>query len=295
MQQTPWRVNGPMLDLVSRLWAEGQKIGKLPIGLQMATRERLPQEDWEQLDEVERKALLLEKREAHAHNRQAASDLATINMVLAQARELQHEPAIYMPYFLDYRGRAYCQPLLNPQKSDPVRSMLELANGKPVGERGAMWLAIQVATLWDGEYKGKKLSKASFQDRYDWTVENEAFLRSVVSSPYTDRAWANADKPFMFLRTAMDWVGFLDEGENFISSVPVALDGSCSGIQHYAALLRDEATGARVNILPSDAPADVYGDVAEIVLQEVRKEVGNEPPTSGLIMASIGRSSKSRL
>jgi DNA-directed RNA polymerase len=269
MQRTPWRVNGPMLALVERLWAEGQKIGKLPIGLQMARPERLSQEDWEQLDETKRKARLLENREVHAHNRQAASDLATIDMVLAQARELQDEPAIYMPYFLDYRGRAYCQPLFNPQKSDPVRAILELANGKPVGERGAMWLAIQVATLWDGEFRGRKLSKASFQDRYDWTVENEALLRSVVSAPCSDRAWANADKPFMFLRTAMDWVGFLDEGENFISSVPIALDGSCSGIQHYAALLRDEATGVRVNILPSDAPADVYGDVARMVLPMV--------------------------
>jgi hypothetical protein len=48
-----------MLALVERLWAEGQKVGKLPIGLQMAVPERLPQEDWEQLDETERKALLL--------------------------------------------------------------------------------------------------------------------------------------------------------------------------------------------------------------------------------------------
>jgi DNA-directed RNA polymerase len=89
-------------------------------------------------------------------------------------------------------------------------------------------------------------------------------LRSVVSSnPYTDTSLGERRQALHVPRTAMDWVGFLDEGENFISTVPIALDGSCSGIQHYAALLRDEATGARVNILPSDEPADVYGDVAE--------------------------------
>jgi DNA-directed RNA polymerase len=276
MQRTPWRINAPMLALVERLWSQGAKVGKLPIGTQMPVPERLPQEDWEQLDDSEKKARLLELREIHAHNRQAASDLVTIDMVLAQARELQDTQPLYMPYFLDYRGRAYCQPLLSPQKSDPIRSLLELANGKPVGERGAMWLAIQVATLWDGEFRGKKLSKASFQDRYDWAVEHEDFLRSVVDAPLTHTGWANADKPFMFLRTAMDWVGFLDEGENFISCVPIALDGSCSGIQHYAALLRDEATGTRVNIIPSDAPADVYGDVADMVLPMVQEDVGNE-------------------
>lgn len=36
------------------------------------------------------------------------------------------------------------------------------------------------------------------------------------------------------------------------------MDGSCNGLQHYAALGRDEAGGAAVNLLPSDAPQDVY-------------------------------------
>jgi DNA-directed RNA polymerase len=170
-----------------------------------------------------------------------------------------------MPVQLDYRGRAYCLPMLSPQGADYVRALLEFSEGKPVGERGAMWIGIQAATLWDGEYRGKKLSKASFQDRYDWTLENEAFLRSVVDDPLGDRSWTKADKPFMFLRTAADWIGFLDQGDTFVSHVPIALDGSCSGVQHYAAILRDEETGSRVNLIPSDEPSDVYGDVSDML------------------------------
>lgn len=266
MQRTAWHINPGMLELVEALWAEGQKVGKLPVGLQKPVPERVAQEVWESWTPEQRKGWMIELREIHAENRQAASDLATINMVLAQARELRDEPEIYLPYQLDYRGRAYCMPLLSPQGADYVRSLMEFAHGKPIGERGAMWLAIQAATLWDGEYRGKKLSKASFQDRYDWTVENEAFLRSVVNDPLGDRSWANADKPFMFLRTAIGWVGFLDAGESFVSNVPVSIDGSCSGIQHYAAILRDEETGARVNLIPSETPSDVYGDVATMII-----------------------------
>jgi DNA-directed RNA polymerase len=275
MQRTPWRVNADILQLVETLWAEGTKIGKLPIGLHRALPERMADEVWEALSKEERKAHALELREVHDFNRQATSDLVTINMVLAQARELRDEPTIYMPYFCDYRGRVYCQPLLNPQKSDYIRAMLDLARGKPLGERGAMWLAIQVATLWDGP---EKLSKKSFDDRYEWTLDNEAFLRSIVQSPTDCREWANADKPFQFLRSAMDWVGFLDEGESFVSHVPIALDGSCSGIQHYAAALRDADVGSRVNLTPSDLPADVYGDVANLVLPLVQEDVGNTSP-----------------
>lgn len=39
-------------------------------------------------------------------------------------------------------------------------------------------------------------------------------------------------------------------------------DGSCNGLQHYAALGRDSVGAASVNLLPSDLPQDVYSGVA---------------------------------
>lgn len=44
----------------------------------------------------------------------------------------------------------------------------------------------------------------------------------------------------------------------YMSHLPVHMDGSCNGLQHYAALGRDEAGGKAVNLLPSDKPQDVY-------------------------------------
>ncbi len=40
----------------------------------------------------------------------------------------------------------------------------------------------------------------------------------------------------------------------FRSRLPVQMDGSCNGLQHYAALSRDEAGGRSVNLLPCDRP-----------------------------------------
>lgn len=43
---------------------------------------------------------------------------------------------------------------------------------------------------------------------------------------------------------------------------PLTQDGSCNGLQHYAALGRDSVGAASVNLLPSDLPQDVYSEVA---------------------------------
>jgi DNA-directed RNA polymerase len=45
-------------------------------------------------------------------------------------------------------------------------------------------------------------------------------------------------------------------------------DGSCNGLQHYAALGRDVLGGRSVNVLPSPRPQDVYSEIAAIVNQK---------------------------
>jgi DNA-directed RNA polymerase len=52
---------------------------------------------------------------------------------------------------------------------------------------------------------------------------------------------------------------------SYVSHLPVHMDGSCNGLQHYAALGRDEAGGRAVNLLPSNTPQDVY----KVRLQEL--------------------------
>lgn len=42
-------------------------------------------------------------------------------------------------------------------------------------------------------------------------------------------------------------------------------DGSCNGLQHYAALGRDVIGATSVNLMPCDVPQDVYSGVAQQV------------------------------
>lgn len=59
--------------------------------------------------------------------------------------------------------------------------------------------------------------------------------------------------------------------EKYMSHFPIHQDGSCNGLQHYAALGRDKAGAYSVNLMPSDIPQDVYSAVAALVEKVVKK------------------------
>lgn len=60
--------------------------------------------------------------------------------------------------------------------------------------------------------------------------------------------------------------------------LPVHQDGSCNGLQHYAALGGDLEGAKQVNLEPSDRPQDVYSGVAQLVAADIERlaEEGNE-------------------
>ncbi len=70
------------------------------------------------------------------------------------------------------------------------------------------------------------------------------------------RWWQEADSPWQLLAVCYDLQAALASGnpETYCSRIPVHQDGSCNGLQHYAALGRDESGGRAVNLLPVDKP-----------------------------------------
>lgn len=74
-----------------------------------------------------------------------------------------------------------------------------------------------------------------------------------------------ADKKFSFLAWAYEYRAFIDNPNDFKSSIPIAMDGSNNGFQHVTALLRDAKGAKKVNVLPTEhqnIPSDIYKDVA---------------------------------
>ena len=59
--------------------------------------------------------------------------------------------------------------------------------------------------------------------------------------------------------------------EEYLSCLPVHQDGTCNGLQHYAALGGDSRGAEQVNLAAGERPSDVYtyvGNMAEKVIAE---------------------------
>lgn len=188
---------------------------------------------------------------------------------LDQAEKFKDFEAIYFPYNLDFRGRAYpIPPHLSNVGSDICRGMLMFADAKPLGDRGLYWLKVHLANFAGND-------KISFDDRATFVDENMDHVRAAATDPLgEDRWWMTLDDPFQGLATCIEIVNAIDSGDPTLyeCALPVHMDGSCNGLQHYAALGRDRQGGKAVNLCPTDEPQDVYIGV----MHEVKRRVAEE-------------------
>ena len=117
--------------------------------------------------------------------------------------------------------------------------------------------------------------KMSFDGRAQFADENMESIRAAVHDPFgTNDWWTKFDDPFQGLATCHEIVQAIDSGdhENYLCCLPVHMDGSCNGLQHYAALGRDRGGGKAVNLCVADKPQDVYIGVMHEVVKRVAQD-----------------------
>ena len=165
----------------------------------------------------------------------------------------------YIPWSFDYRGRAYPIPaFLTPQDTDFGKSLLNFADAAVMTEDAEEWLAFQVATTYG-------LDKATMQERLDWTRTNVSLISRVARNPIDHLGdWEGADEPWLFLAACEEYDACCLRQTRNLTSLPVATDATCSGLQILAGLARDKSTARLVNVVPSDKPQDAYAVVAEV-------------------------------
>ena len=118
----------------------------------------------------------------------------------------------------------------------------------------------QVANLFGGG-----IDKKCLAEREQFSVDNMRLISDSALQPLDGhRWWLQAEDPWQCLAACIELHEALQcpDPKAFLSRLPVHQDGSCNGLQHYAALGRDEDGGKAVNLLPGDSPEDVYKCVA---------------------------------
>jgi DNA-directed RNA polymerase len=132
-----------------------------------------------------------------------------------------------------------------------------------------MWMKVHLANLFGH-------NKVPQMERVQWVEDRMDKVYDCARNPLDgSKWWTEADEPFQALATCIELVDAIESGdpERFQSRLPIHQDGSCNGLQHYAALGRDEAGAYAVNVKPSDRPQDVYTAVLHIVQRKINEDV----------------------
>jgi len=271
-QSTEWKIDQEMVKLVEWAFNRGLTPGKFPSrdDTPLPTGPDNPTEDQKKMLKRDRAKTRELNRSVGAQREQLKRDIATADWI--------KDRSFWTPCNLDYRGRMYSLPSFNFQRGDYVRAMFRFANSKPLGEHGLYWLKVHVANCWASalsEEDRRKTDKVCFDERVQWVDSNERLIVATALSPRADRRWLKADAPFMFVAACRALDRAIKTGT---CNIPVSFDGSCSGLQHLAAMTRDEKTASLVNLSMSAEPGDVYRVVAELVAvrAELDFKAGNE-------------------
>ena len=270
LQSVEWQINRRVFDVVEQISKE-RNVGEIVLGdpenkpsppewfATIGDKERTEEQETEFLNW---KANMTVWYTAAKLQRSAKQRFAA---TLRTVREYLPYDKLYFVYFCDSRGRVYPMTQgLSPQGSDIQKGLLQFAEAKPVeaNTEAAGWFLYNGANLWG-------FDKATPQERIDWHMDKALLLISFADDPIENQGWLEADNPVQFLAWCFEYAELMRTG--YVNSkLPVALDGSCSGLQHFSAMLRDEVGGAAVNLTYSPTMNDIYRAVAEVAAREMQ-------------------------
>ncbi|KAJ7682848.1 hypothetical protein B0H17DRAFT_1181809 [Mycena rosella] len=262
---TPWKINRRMFDVVLEVWNSGERVGKMPPEV-YDEPEPEPSADNE-ADLLQRNIHLTRMRAYNQSKAANHSDRCSVNYKIEISRSFIND-TFYLPHNVDFRGRAYpIPPHLNHIGDDLSRGLLVFADKKPLGQRGFRWLKIHLSNLYGYD-------KANFDERAAFTEEHLDDIYDSAMNPLTGRRWwQGADDPWQCLATCMELYSAIESGDPmaYESALPVHQDGTCNGLQHYAALGGDNQGAQQVNLSAGERPSDVYsfvGGMVEKMLEE---------------------------
>nr|XP_048686682.1 DNA-directed RNA polymerase, mitochondrial isoform X4 [Caretta caretta] len=268
----PWKINQPVLDIIISIFnAKGSEKLDVPPPMSEAPSPSMalhmgPSTPWSK-SSLKRELTQCRKKTAEMYSLRmdALYKLSIANHM--------RDKVFWFPHNMDFRGRTYpCPPYFNHLGSDITRAILLFAEGKPLGARGLDWLKIHLINL-----TGLK-KKNSLQERLAYANEIMELILDSADNPLTGRKWwMDTDEPWQALACCMEIAKALRSPDPtaYISHFPIHQDGSCNGLQHYAALGRDVIGATSVNLIPCDIPQDVYSGVAQQV-EEFRKQDAQE-------------------
>jgi DNA-directed RNA polymerase len=255
LQGVAYTLNPFVVEVAETLMERGYKVGKFTPIVELP----LPNKPWDIADNKEARHEY-RRAAAQAMNENAAAFKRSCRtrMTMQTVQLFKEREKFYLPWSFDYRGRAYPIPaFLTPQDTDFGKSLLKFYESSFMTPEAEAWLGFQVATTYG-------LDKATMDERHDWVKANENLISRVAMDPLSNLCeWEAVSEPWQFLAACEEYFACVIDCSRSWTSLPVAVDATCSGLQILAGLARDHSTAQLVNVLPGDEPQDAYKVVAE--------------------------------
>jgi DNA-directed RNA polymerase len=206
--------------------------------------------------------------------RKAAKQQLDVDLRDAKYAAQSNQP-FHLSYHCDNRGRVYATQHLHYGREDCIRSLFKYDKGKPLCSReGSPGITpLDVLKIHCANEEGST-DKKTWDERIEWANKHRHdIIEKIADNPEAEDAieiWKKADKPFRFVAACIELAEAWKAPITFVTTLPVAFDGSANGIQHLALMGRDADAAKLVGLIDQEAPADVYGQVVSKVEKAVR-------------------------
>ncbi|XP_033195619.2 mitochondrial RNA polymerase isoform X1 [Bombus vancouverensis nearcticus] len=284
LSSIPWKINTAILDIVIKIFQDG---GSVELNVPQSVSVLTPP------GPIKKNATVEEKQKAAiaiAQYNQKKYDMYSLwcdaLYKLSIANHFRNK-IFWLPHNLDFRGRVYpVPPYLNHLSSDLGRSLLLFGKGKPLGPNGLDWLKLHVINLTNFKKAG------SVKERLEYANQNMDNILDSATKPLTGKMWwKQSEEPWQTLAGCMEIANALKTPnvEEYVSTFPVHQDGSCNGLQHYAALGKDKIGAESVNLHPFDTPKDVYSEVVSIIETQRQIDAKNNVKIAQILEGYVKR------
>ena len=280
--KTPWKINRGVFDVMVEAWNTGERIANLA---PLNPKYDFPPEPEQTRDPRAHLAWRYQMKYLTDERNGYHSKRCFQNFQLEVAKAYLNK-TFYFPHNLDFRGRAYpIPPYLNHMGADNCRGLLLFGQGKELGVAGLTWLKVHLANVFG-------FDKASFEERRDFANNHLVDIYDSASNPLAgNKWWLEAEDPWQCLAACMELKQALDcaDPTTFVSHLPIHQDGTCNGLQHYAALGGDSLGAKQVNLEPGKRPSDIYTGVAEMIEGDLREEAAQGVEVAKLLKGRLTR------
>lgn len=285
LQKRQWQINEPVLKAVRRTSLRrdfGDIVSPEPESGKPELKDNPTPEELKAWKQEARKWYTDKKVRAVKHLR--------AQKVFREAADLAKYPTVWFAYYADFRGRAYARSSsVSPQGNDLEKGLLRLSSGKPLSSvLSTFWFKVHGANKFNLKIDGKKMERFPLARRLQWVDDNHEQLVRMGSDPLGELGWTEAESPVQFLAWVIEYAEWSRDPDNFRSHLPIGQDGTCNGLQNFSALMCDPIGGAAVNLVPADAPRDIYSDVAERVV-ELLQEAAQDGMRDGWLLHGVTR------